>query len=229
VWPDDSVFDRLVRETSMVFFYNTMQGAGVGDLERDWGFRHCFGLNFSVSAAALRDVGGFSVFPATYGYEDNEAAWRLRERFGMPVLYRPAASAEHDHRYGPREYLEREEKLGYAAWGFAMQAPGCASEMFGRDITSDAEVEYSRAFVERERAMAARVRGTLEGLADVPSGAVAGPHAGVVIEALYQQHLLLKRWMWRRGLVRAAEAGDVRVVAETAYSEINPELPAGAG
>jgi glycosyltransferase involved in cell wall biosynthesis len=215
VFPDDSLFDRLVRETSMIFFYDKMkwQSAEVAERpsegDRDWGFRHCFGLNHSVSAGALKEIGGYAVFPATYGYEDTEAAWRLRERFGMPVLYRPRASAEHDHRYSPRDYLEREEKLGYAAWGFAKQSPACAREMFGHDITAANEIDYSREFVEREAKAAERLRRTVEGLGAVPARAVSGDHAPALINAIYEQHLLLKRWLWRRGLVRAAHEGSI--------------------
>jgi glycosyltransferase involved in cell wall biosynthesis len=202
VFDGDSLFDRLVRETSMIFFYDRMKD--IRDPQRDWGFRHCFGLNHSVSAGAIKEIGGYAVFPATYGYEDTEAAWRLRERFGMPVLFRPDACAVHDHRYGPTDYLEREEKLGYAAWGFALQSPACAREMFGRDITSEQEIAYSREFVEREAKTAERLRHTLVGLAGVPAASITGPHAPELVNALYEQHLLLKRWLWRRGLARAA-------------------------
>jgi GT2 family glycosyltransferase len=91
----DRAFDRLVRETSMVFFYDAMDTAqGLADRDRDWGFRHAWGLNFSAPMDAVRELGGFAVFPAKYGYEDNEMAFRLR----MPVLYRPEARAWHDHR-----------------------------------------------------------------------------------------------------------------------------------
>lgn len=205
IFDDDSLFDRLIRESSMIFFYDRMHAAPEAEaVERDWGFRHCFGLNFSVATEALRDIGGFAVFPATYGYEDTEAAWRLRERFGMPVLYRPGACGVHDHRYTPTDYLAREEKLGHAAWGFALTSPACAMEMFGRDITSDAEVEYSREFVIREAKTAERLRSTLEGMARIPSDVIDEPHAPEFINALYEQHLLLKRWLWRRGLARAA-------------------------
>jgi glycosyltransferase involved in cell wall biosynthesis len=216
VFGDDAVFDRLVRETSMIFFYDRMYAAegrraperGGG---RDWGFRHCFGLNHSVSAGALKEIGGYAVFPATYGYEDTEAAWRLRERFGMPVLFRPDAVAVHDHRYSPSDYLEREEKLGHAAWGFAQQSPGCARDMFGRDITSAQEIGYSREFVAREAKTAERLRHTLVGMASIPAGTIAGPHTHELVNALYEQHLLLKRWLWRRGLVRAHDEGVAQV------------------
>lgn len=207
----DRLFDRLIRETSMVFFYDQMEArleeVGPG---HDWGFRHCWGLNFSAPLGLVREVGGFAVYPATYGYEDNEMAFRLGQRFGTPVLYRPGAVATHDHRMEPEGYLEREHKLGSAAWGFAHDSPECARAMFGRDVTDAAELSYSREFVERERGMAERIRTTFCELAHLPSDAVPGrehPAGASMIAALYQQHLLLKRWEWRRGLVEAAGGG----------------------
>jgi GT2 family glycosyltransferase len=199
----DRLFDRLVRETSMVFFYNVMNSAeGRADRGRDWGFRHAWLLNLSAPAALVREAGGLTVFPSTYGYEDDELAWRMGRKFGAVVLYRPEAVARHDHRMGPRDYLEREYKLGFAAWGFAKTSPECAAAMFRRDVTAPEEVEYSRQFVERERGAAERLERSFVGLADVPATAVGDDLA--MINLVYEQHLLLKRWHWRRGLVDAA-------------------------
>lgn len=208
----DTLFDRLIRETSMIFFYDRMNTAeGLAQPDRDWGFRHCFGLNFSAPVDLVREAGAFTVFPATYGYEDVELAFRLHERFGLPVLYRPAARADHDHFMTPQDYLERERKLGFAAWGFAHTAPRCAQALFGRDITR--EVGYSREFVRTQARDAERIAATFAGLAMIPARAVCGPHAGVIVNAIYEQHLLLKRWTWRRGFVQAADRAPVTAAA----------------
>lgn len=210
---DDRLFDRLVRETSMVFFYDRMDEAladGAADADHDWGFRHAWLLNLSAPAPLVREAGGFSVFPSTYGYEDDELAFRCREMFGTRMLYRPDAAAHHHHRLTPEAYLERERRLGFAAWGFAGQAPECARAMFGRDIRCEDEIVYSRAFVERERANAERLRSTFFGLAEMPVDSVPSAEhpAGLpLMRALAEQHLLLKRWEWRRGLLAAAGAG----------------------
>src|SRR5205814_9227455 len=95
----DRLFDRLLRETSMVFFYDVMRRDT--DPERDWGFRHAWMLNLSAPADLVRAAGGLAVFPSRYGYEDDELAFRLSRRFGAAVLYRPDAVAVHDHRMGP--------------------------------------------------------------------------------------------------------------------------------
>lgn len=210
----DRMLDRLVRETSMVFFHDQMTDA---DPWRDWGFRHAWLLNLSVPAALVREVGGLTIFPATYGYEDDELAYRLADRFGTPVLYRPGAIAHHDHRYEARQYLEREFRLGYAAVGFARTTPACAGAMFRRDVASDDERVYSAAFVERERTGAARAQAAFETLERMPADVIAeGPHARALLTLLYQQHLPLKRWMWRAGLLAAH---DGREISETRWPE----------
>ena len=195
VHPDDSLFDRLARETSIIFFYHRMnEPAQSRDRWKDWGFRHYYTLNASAPTRELCEIGGFAIFPVVYGYDDLEAAWRLKERFGTPIYYRPGAKGTHDHRYTPDEYLRREHTLGRAAWCLALASPGCAYDMFGRDITTPGELDYSREFVERERTTAARLRESFLEMGRIPSSAISGPASSKLIGLLYEQHLLLKRW-----------------------------------
>lgn len=201
-WPGDSLFDRVLRETSMVFFYDQMAG---GPPDKDWGFRHCWGMNFSAPLGPVREVGKFLSFPLQYGYDDIEIAWRLRERYGCPVLFRPDGFAGHDHRYGPREVIDREVRLGRSAWAFAGRNAAFCREVFGRDIRAPQEVAYTREFVIRERRAAERLEPTFLALADVPAGAIDGPHAATLLRSVYQQFGLLKRWNWCRGLLEAAD------------------------
>lgn len=208
----DRLFDRLVRETSMVFFYSAMETAE-SPADKDWGFRHSWGLNISAPMEAVREVGNFTVFPAWYGYEDNEIAFKLKERFGAPVLYRPQAKLWHDHRMEPDAYLKREFSLGYAALGFAQTSTACARAMFGRDVHGPPELSYSREFVARERSAAARGLKNFRKLVDLPVGLFDLDGGAVLRELLYEQHLLLKRWMWRAGLIAAAEGRDIAEVA----------------
>jgi GT2 family glycosyltransferase len=202
----DTLFDRLVRETPMIFFYDVM-GAATGDRWRNWGFRHAWGLNLSAPVDLVREAGGFTAFPLAYGYDDIELAWRLEQR-GLPVLYRPEAEAAHDHRYLPRDVLARERRLGEAAWLFAGANPAFARAVFGRDITSEDEIAYARAFVQREAPDVERLRARFCSLAEIPADVVQGPHAATALDAISQQHVLLKRWEWRGGLLAAAEASS---------------------
>lgn len=205
----DRLLDRLIRETPMVFFYSDMPKSGPAyDAERDWGFRHAWNLNVSMPTAAVRAVGGFSDGPLrSYGYEDLEVAWRLADRFGMPVLFRPEAVAWHDHPYEPDIYLAREKELGRQARALAIASPDCASAVFGRDVGTSEELAYSRAFVENEAKLAARLLESFRGLADLPASAVAPGEAGrPIMRLIYEQHLLLKRYFWRLGFIEHAEA-----------------------
>jgi glycosyltransferase involved in cell wall biosynthesis len=216
VHQNETLLDRIVRETSMIFFYDQMllpDGMPRHEPDHDWGYRHCWGLNFSAPLGAAREVGGFTAFDLQYGYDDIEFAHRLRQRYGAPVLFRPTARAEHDHRYGAREILTREWKLGVSAWHFAKARPAFCAELFGRDIHSNEELAYSREFVSRERSAAARLRNSFEDLESIPGHEVSGPHAAGLINLVYQQHLLLKRWMWRAGLAAAAEGRETAQVS----------------
>lgn len=198
----DRLFDRLIRETSMVFFADRMDDA---DPARVWGFRHAWGLNMSMPTDAVRRVGGFVVLPGHYGYEDSELAHALAARFGAPVLFRPAAIVEHDHRMEPEDYLQREYRLGFAAVGLALQRGECARAIFNRNILASVEIDYSRQFVARERGAAAQAWDGFRTLADLPASAVDSPHGPALMRLLYQQHLPLKRWCWRRGLLDSFE------------------------
>ncbi len=201
----DSLLDRLVRETSMVFFYDRMNTPeGLADRDRDWGFRHCFGLNFSADLSCIREVGGFLARPHVYGYDDIEVGFKLARRFAMPVLYRPEAQVIHEHFYTAAALLEREHTLGRAAWVFAEANPEFAHAVFNRDICSETELASAREFIVRERDAAERLRQSFIALEHLPSCSIDGDNAAHTIRALYEQHLPLKRWEWRRGLFHAA-------------------------
>ncbi len=216
---DGTLFDRLIRETSMVFFYDQMVGPKAADPDHDWGFRHAWTLNLSVPAQAVRAAGGFSCEMNAPCFEDLEFAHRLSTEIGLGVLYRPAAVVVHDHRYQPRAYLQRERLLGAHAWRLARCAPECAHAVFGRDLLAASEVEYCREFVDRERAEALRLEERFCRLSElssecVPSG--EGETGRELIGLIYQQHLLLKRWWWRTGLIEAARQDAPSATSDSA-------------
>jgi GT2 family glycosyltransferase len=223
----DTFFDRLVRETSLIFFYDRMDAAHAAAAcdpdphaaararGRDWGFRHAWTLNFSMQRALFERGGGFDArlrFPA---YEDLEMARRAAKSgpsdASVPVRYLPEAVVVHDHRIMPRQYLSRERMLGKAAYDLASSVPDCAREVFGRDILSPEELSYAREFCDREHAAVERVRATFLAHETVPAslGDVPG-----VLHLAYEHHLPLKRWEWRQGLLDAArschDSGGVR-------------------
>jgi len=204
VHENDTIFDRLIRETSMIFFYASMNTPeALAHPERDWGFRHAWTINLSMRMDDARALGGYTVFDSWYGSEDLDMAFRAsRLDGGRPVIYRPQAHVIHDHRVGLHEYIEREYKLGYNAVHFACKSPEAAFATYGRDLTSRAEYEYSVEFVRRERGDAKRARQMMESVSREQS---EQPSWDVLRESLYISHLPLKRWSWRLGLVACVE------------------------
>ncbi len=199
----DSMMDLLTRQTSMIFFYDQMQGVLSQNPAWDWGFRHAWTLNLSMPASAARGAGGFCEKLTGPCYEDIEFAWRMRERFESPVLYRPEARVQHDHRILTRDYLQREFMLGKQAWNLAATCPECAQEVFGRDLMDAGELRYSAQFFERERTLAARLCRQFVKLDQMPALCADGGEG--LVELVYQQHLLLKRWVWRLGFLAAGD------------------------
>lgn len=208
----DRLFDRMIRETSMIFFHERMRSAPDAS-ERDWGFRHAWMLNLSIPAWAVREVGGIAELPDRYGYEDDELAFRLAERLGAPVRFAPGAVALHDHRYEPAAYLERERRLGRAALGFARLRPEAAQAMFRRDLTEDDEALYTRAYLSRENAGAERASEVLHEAASLPAEAADGDAGPAIIRAFYAAHLPAKRYAWRLGLMDALDLSRGRGAA----------------
>lgn len=75
---------------------------------------HVITRNFSVSAAAFWEVGGFDEAFAGYGWEDIELALRLH-RSGVRLLYDPEALAHHHHIQGLDELLPKLRQAGEGA------------------------------------------------------------------------------------------------------------------
>lgn len=117
---DDRVLDRLLRETSMVFFHDQMTA---DDPAKDWGFRHAWTLNLSVPRVS---VGRFDERLRHPMFDDLLWAHGL----GLPVRYRPEARVLHHHRYTARAALRREALLGHQAYALHRIDPACAQAMF---------------------------------------------------------------------------------------------------
>lgn len=205
----DPVLHRLLRDTSMVFFYDRMIGADGRALrppDHDWGFRHAWTLNYSAPTDALRAIGGYRPAIANCCFEDIELAWRLRRECGIPVLFRPQAHAPHDHPYTPAGYLDRERRLGYSAWGFAHAAPDCAAAVFGRDLTAAPSLHSLRAFAEACSRDEAALRSGFFESASMPQSSLPPGHAGELLRAIAAAHLPLKRLEFARGVLEASES-----------------------
>jgi len=194
----DTLFDRMVRETSMVFFYNTMDGSNPA---KDWGFRHAWTLNLSIRTELAREI-RFDYGLTRAMFEDLEWAWRLADQKGSRVVYRPEACVEHDHRYTPIGYLQRERALGAQALELARVNPACAKEIFRCDITSE---EFVRSCIESVELNRERCVELEEGFLALTSQT---PESCADIQALYDMFRLLKKQCWHQGLIEASAACD---------------------
>lgn len=202
----DTLWDRLIRETSMIFFYDRMHAAiasGLAGPDHDWGFRHAWTLNLSMPKELLLAVDGFDERLRYAMFEDLDMAFRVQARGArhatpIPVLYRPEAIVEHDHRISVQDYLDRERQLGRAAWELAEIAPRCAHAVFNRDLRAHAELDECERVITSGAADARDIRADMDHWASTPSDA---PRA---VADLYQRHLPLKRRTFREGLLDAA-------------------------
>lgn len=195
---NDTLFDRLIRETSLIFFYDAMNDT---DRDRDWGFRHAWTLNLSLRTELAREC-PFDERLRRAMFEDLEWAYRLARAHGSRVLYRPGARVTHDHRYTPAGYLARERTLGAEALTLAAVNPACAEAIFRREIRETEFVRECRRLIAQEQEVAFVLEREFLDLAHAP--VTAGPHPGADIPALYQRFLPLKRHWWRQGLVEAS-------------------------
>lgn len=164
---DDRVIDRLLRETSLIFFYNKMDDA---DPERDWGFRHAWTLNLSLPKAI---VSRFDARLEQPMFDDLEWASRVRGATGAPVIYRPAARVTHHHRYTPGALLRREALLGHQAARLHSVNPTCAGSVFGDRYAPEIdEVGRHEESLGTGLEAARRAFADLNAVADAPSAAV---------------------------------------------------------
>lgn len=197
-YEDETVFDRMIQTTSMIFFYDRMR-------PHQWyNFRHAWTLNLSVmrrDCGSLRFDERLPLF-----FEDLEWGYRAWKQHGARVWYAPEIRVLHDHRHTLRAYLERERRHGRVAVLLWRCNPACFREVFGDDL-DDAYVNYCHEFVRvegrREQDMLAR----LEAVATRPAGELGDSAASQdrMVQALYEAHLPLKRLAFRHGLLEAVD------------------------
>jgi|GEM_PF-1221100 len=195
-WPDETVFDALVRETPMVFFEAQMVDG------HDFGFRHFWTCNTSVPTEAVRAVGGFDERLRPVFYEDVELGFRLSASGVAGVRYVRDARCVHDHRLSWDDYLQREAALGRMAVLLHEANRDCFRAVFGYDSLIDFMCDCE-AWLRLNKRDTARAEATLsrqmsrlsESIEDWPT----------TRDLLYFAHLPVKRAAFRRALV-AAEA-----------------------
>lgn len=201
-YEDETVFDRMINTTSMVFFYDRLK-------PHTWyNFRHAWNLNLSLRRHYFDDV-RFEERLAPVNFDDLEWAFRIQQTHGLKVWYHPDAESVHDHRYTLDSYLRREGHLARMAVKLWQYNPACFEAIYSRPL-DEAFVDYARRYVETESRHEAELLDLLTDRVErytadwVGEGADADRH----VRLLYHTHLPLKRLTFRRSLINAIDALD---------------------
>ena len=166
-YEDETVFDRMITTTSMVFFYDRMA-------PHQWyNFRHAWNLNLSVHRRFIESV-RFEDRLKPVNFDDLEWAYRVERTHGLGVWYEPAAVNRHDHRYTLDGYLSRENHLGHMAVLLWELNPACFEAIFGSPLDREF-VTYCRRFVALEGRREPELLERLTAVATQPGSALAVP------------------------------------------------------
>jgi hypothetical protein len=196
-YANETVFDRMIQTTSMIFFYDQMRP------ESWYDFRHAWTLNLSLPRHFTERV-QFDENLKPVNFDDLEWAFRLQHGEDLRVWYTPAPRATHHHRYTFEQYLDREHALGRMAVLLWRCNPACYQAIYGTPLDQD-EVDYCHQFVTHESRREPQIRQTLDAIiARRPDELSTDPAVqNEMIQALYLAHLPLKRLAFRRGVLAA--------------------------
>ena len=199
-----NLFDLMVQRSDLLFFQPKANTTDPSPTD----YRNCFGLNMSFDRQLAAQVGNLPTLPESYGYEDIELAYRLNQA-GAQIHYAPSALVSHDHRYQPKDVHRREYLLGRSAWHFASINPAFAHNLFKRDITAAAYLDYIAQSLLHERRDALRIERSFLALADQPANSI-NPENQPMLDLLAEHWVPLKRYLWRQGLLHASQSIESR-------------------
>ena len=189
-----TLFDRVVHETDLVFFGQPQAAQSTG-----LGFRDCYGLNMSFPRSLAEQVGGVPDMPDVYGYDDIELAYRMIHN-GADVIFEPGAEIVHDHRYDPVSVHRREYLLGRAAFAYAQVNPQFTQHLLGIDLCSTDTASRFEMAIELSWRDALRIEKRFLALDLLPPDSVSAD----LIQMIPEHWVLLKRLLWRWGVLDAA-------------------------
>lgn len=199
-WPDPTVFDGLLRDTSMVFFYDQMQDG------QSYGFRHFWTCNASVPKSMVQAVGGFNARLRPVFFEDCEIAFRIERKFSDRVFYHPLAVNVHDHRLTWEDYCNRERLLGRMAVRLADANIACFEAIYGSTDVRTMAADF-RHWLKMDNGDHARAESTLHSWLNRPLDEIKTWQ--VMRELLFAAHMPLKRRLFREAFVEDVQTADV--------------------
>ena len=203
--PAPTVFDVLLTDSPMVFFYNQLKPNTWYD------FRHAWTLNLSVRLSDFQTAGGFCETLRPVYYEDLALGFRLLGPEKKGILYHPAAQVLHRHPTTLEQYLDREELLGLMAPVLARAVPEAFAALFGTRDAAALAPAYQN-WLALDRPMHQWIYRRLQEWAALPERALGdGEQRQRTLMAVYQMHIPLKRLAFRLGFIKGlALAGDER-------------------
>jgi GT2 family glycosyltransferase len=197
-----TVFDVLMEESPMIFFYPQMKG---GDM---YGFRNCWTLNLSGRYADLERVGFFDARFRPYGYEDLDLGFRLMGAEGKGIYFEPGARVVHRHPMTFDDYLNREELLGVMAAVLHDVNEKLFHALFGSD-SLETFAKLCLQWVEVDLPMHEWIYRRMQEWNDLPASELGtGASRERLLMTLYQMHVPLKRFAFRQGFLRGLQLRD---------------------
>ncbi len=197
-----NVFDLLLAETPLIFFYNQLKANELYD------FRHAWSLNLSVRRADYLRAGGFTAQIRPVYYEDLAFGHALLGPVRKGIMYQPLARVTHRHPTTLDQYLNREELLGLMSPVLQHLQPQVFTSVHGNHTCAALAGDYKhwitmdlpmhRWIYARLQEWSARPASTLNSLTD----------RGLTLTTIYQMHIPLKRLAFRLGFLRGLDLVD---------------------
>ncbi len=199
--PQPTVFDALIADTPMVFFYHQLQAG------ESYDFRHAWTLNLSVRYPDFLASGGFHDQLRPVYYEDLAFCFRLLGPTHKGIFFEPAARVLHRHPTTLSQYLDREELLGLMAPVLARVCPKAFAAIF-KDPSAESLAAQFRLWVTMDRPMHRWIYRRLQEWASRPEESLDAGEREQILTTIYQMHVPLKRLAFRLGYLRGMELAD---------------------
>ena len=200
-----TVFDALLAQTPMVFFYNSLRAGEWYD------FRHAWTLNLSMRTEDFAKAKGLEAKIRPVYYEDLVLGFRVMGAKRAGVFYEPRTRVVHRHPTTLEQYLNREELLGLMSPVLAKYAPEVFAAIHGKANVRTMALECL-AWVRMDRTMHQWIYMRMAEWAGQPVAALGeGAEAERMLQTIYQMHVPLKRLAFRLGFLRGLEMVNDKV------------------
>jgi hypothetical protein len=197
-----TVWNVLLAETPMVFFYHQLKAGEWYDFRQSWT------LNLSIRREDFKACGGFPEEIRPVYFEDLALGYRLLGKERKGILYEPRARVLHRHPTSLDQYLDREELLGIMSPVLARNCPGAFGVLHGtRDL--EALTRSFREWVRMDAPMHRWIYQRMQAWTGVPAETLGtGAARERLLMRLYQMHVPLKRLAFRLGFLKGMKLAE---------------------